>query len=65
MTSSEVADRQTETEREHSCRRGIHLSLDDDDDDDDEQLQLRFELEPNSPTNLRVCLFKVVSLCSR
>lgn len=64
MASSEVADRQTETEREHSCRRGIHLSLDDD-DDDVEQLQLRFELEPNSPTNLSVCLFKVVSLCSR
>lgn len=57
-------DRQTEMEREHSCRRGIHLSLDDADDDDDEQLQLRFELEPNSPTNLSVCLFKVVSLCS-
>lgn len=56
--------RQTEMEREHSCRRGIHLSLDDDGDDDDEQLQLRFELEPNSPTNLSVCLFKVVSLCS-
>lgn len=50
MTSSEVADRQTEMEREHSCRRGIHLSLDDDGDDDDEQLQLH--------------LFTVVSLCS-
>lgn len=50
MASSEVADRQTETEREHSCRRGIHLSLDDADDDDDEQLQLRFELDPNLPS---------------
>lgn len=41
MASSEVADRQTETECEHSCRRGIHLSLDDAGDDDDEQLQLQ------------------------